>query len=299
MPRIHGRSPVSRGSGTVVPVFVEKTIRPPASWCLFTCGMDPSLSVLVTGSSGRIGGAVVAELIRRGHAVRGFDLTPTLGLADCVAGDLTDRAALDRAMQGVHSLIHLAATPDDADFLTELLPNNITGLYHVMESARVAGVRRIILASSGQVNWWQQRDGPFPIRPEDPTSPKHWYAATKMFMEAIGRSYTEIHGISVIVARLGWCPRTSGQVEEIAASELFRDVYFSPGDVGRFFACAVEAPADVRHAVVYGASRPLKQPRFDMTSASKLLGYEPVESWPQGVEIVTGSPWPADTIFHK
>ena len=253
--------------------------------------MKSPLSVLVTGSSGRIGRAAVAELQRRGHNARGFDLTPTPGLADCITGTLTDRAALDRAMHGIHSLVHLAATPDDADFLTELLPNNITGLYHVMESARAAGVRRIILASSGQVNWWQQRDGPFPIRPEDPVSPKHWYAATKMFMEAIGRSFSEIHGISVIIARLGWCPRTREQVEEIAASELFRDVYFSPGDVGRFLACAVEAADTVRHAVVYGASRPLTKPRFDMSSAAKLFGYEPMESWPQGVEIVTGSPY--------
>jgi len=251
--------------------------------------MPAPISVLVTGSSGRIGRAAVAELQRRGHTVRGFDLTPTPGLADCITGDLADRAALDRAMQGSHSLIHLAATPDDADFLTELLPNNITGLYHVMESARAAGVRRIILASSGQVNWWQQHAGPFPIRPDDPVSPKHWYAATKMFMEAIGRGFVEFHGISVIVARLGWCPRTRAQVEEIAASGLYRDIYFSPGDAGRFFACAVEAPADVRHAIVYAASRPLTRQRFDMSSAARLLGYEPLESWPQGIAIVTGS----------
>jgi nucleoside-diphosphate-sugar epimerase len=254
--------------------------------------MVSSLSVLVTGSSGRVGRAAVAELLRRGHSVRGFDLAPTPGLADCVTGSVTDRAALDRAMQGIHSLIHLAATPDDADFLTELLPNNITGLYHAMESARAAGVRRIVLASSGQVNWWQQKNGPFPIRPDDPVSPRHWYAATKMFMEAIGRGFVEIHGISVIVARLGWCPRTREQVDEIAASELFRDVYFSPGDAGRFFACAIEANAEVRHAVVYAASRPVTRQRFDMTSSARLLGYEPQESWPQGVEIITGSHWP-------
>ena len=244
--------------------------------------MSKPVRVLVTGSSGRVGRAAVAELLRRGHTVRGFDLTPTRGLTDCVIGNLSDRAALDRAMENVECAIHLAATPDDDDFLASLLPNNITGLFHTMEAARCAGVRRIVLASSGQVNWWQQATGPFPIRVEDPVSPKAWYAATKMFMESAGRTYAEMHGMSVIVARLGWCPRTPEQVAEIAASELFRDVYFSPGDAGRFFACAVEAPDEVRHAVVYGVSRALVQPRFDLSSAEKLLGFVPQESWPQG-----------------
>ena len=94
---------------------------------------------------------------------------------------------LERAMDGIQCLVHLAATPDDDDFLTQLLEPNIAGLYHVMEAARLARVRRIILASSGQVNWWQQQTGPWPIRADDPPSPKYWYAATKMFMEAIGR----------------------------------------------------------------------------------------------------------------
>ncbi len=244
--------------------------------------MGTPVRVLVTGSSGRVGRAAVAELLRRGHIVRGLDLTPTRGLADCVIGTLTDRAALDRAMEKIECVIHLAATPDDDDFLASLLPNNITGLFHTMEAARCAGVRRMVLASSGQVNWWQQATGPFPIRAEDPPSPKAWYAATKMFMESAGRTYVEMHGMSVIIARLGWCPRTPEQVAEIAASELFRDVYFSPGDVGRFFACAVEAPEDVRHAVVYGVSRAIVQPRFDLAPAEKILGYVPQESWPRG-----------------
>ena len=244
--------------------------------------MSKPVSVLVTGSSGRIGRAAVAELLRRGHTVRGFDLTPTPGLGDCVISDLSDRAALDRAMENVECVVHLAATPDDADFLASLLPNNITGLFHVMEAARCAGVRRMVLASSGQENWWQQFTGPFPITPAAPTSPKAWYAATKMFMESAGRTYVEMHGMSVIVARLGWCPRTVEQVAEIAASEHFRDVYLSPGDAGRFFACVVGAPPEVSHAVVYATSRPLVLARFDLSTAEQMLGYVPQESWPQG-----------------
>ena len=250
--------------------------------------MAQRISVLVTGSSGRIGRAVVAELTHRGHTVRGFDRTPTPGLDDCILGDLTDRAALDRAMRGIACLVHLAATPDDDDFLTELLPNNIVGLFHTMESTRAARVKRIILASSGQVNWWQQQRGPFPVRPEHPTSPRSWYAATKVFMEAIGSGFAESEGIGIIVARLGWCPRTSAQVAEIASTDWAKDIYFSPGDAGRFFACAVEAPAGVRHLLVNAASRPFAQARLDLSAASEMLGYEPQETWPEGIEMIRG-----------
>jgi len=241
-------------------------------------------SVLVTGSSGRIGRAVVAELVRHGHFVRGFDRVAGPGPSECLVGTLTDRPALDRALTGIECLVHLAATPDDADFLTELLPNNLIGAYHVLESARLAGVSRLILASSGQVNWWQRQAGGIPVRPEDPPSPRYWYAATKMFLESIGRGFAEMHGISVIVVRLGWCPRTPEQQQEIASQEWSQDVYLSPGDAGRFFACAVEAPTTVRHAVVNAASRPRYQEQFDMTSAQVLLGYEPRDSWPEGLD---------------
>lgn len=244
--------------------------------------------VLVTGSAGRIGSAVVQELLARGHAVRGFDRVPTPDLPHSIMGSVANASDIEQAMAGVTTVIHLAATPDDTDdFVGDIVPNNVVALHHLMEAARRAGVRRIILASSGQVNDTQQRAGPFPVRASDPVTPRYWYAATKMFMESIGYSYSQRHGISVIVVRLGWCPRTLAQVEEIASAELHQDVYLSPGDAGRFFACAVEAPESVRWAIVYAASRPIHQPRFDLESTRALLGFEPHEQWPQGIEIVT------------
>jgi nucleoside-diphosphate-sugar epimerase len=246
--------------------------------------MTDAPTVLVTGSGGRIGQAVVAELTARGRPVRGFDRVPTPGLADQIVGDITDAAAVRRAVAGVGALVHLAATPDDDDFLTQLLPNNIVGAYQVLEAARLAGVRRLVLASSGQVVWWQRFTGPFPITADVPLTPRAWYAATKVFQEAAGRALAEGHGLSVIAARLGWCPRNAEHVEELRRTDWGPDVYLSPGDAGRFFACAVEAPASIRFAVVYACSRPVREVLYDMGPAKKLLGYEPRDRWPEGIE---------------
>ncbi len=241
--------------------------------------------VLVTGSSGHIGRTVVRELTSRGHDVRGFDRVPTPGLADCVVGDVLDPSACRRALTGITTLIHLAATPDDvADPVKDLFAPNITGVYNVFEAAREAGVRRIILASSCQVVWNQRKTGPMPITVDTPPTPRSWYAATKMFLEGAGRAFADNHGISVVAVRVGWCPRP-GQEQELAATPWAHDVYFSPNDAGRFFACAVESKADIHFAVVYASSKPVRVRVLDLEPARTLLGYEPRDQWPQGVNL--------------
>jgi nucleoside-diphosphate-sugar epimerase len=243
----------------------------------------PDGRVLVTGSSGRIGRAVVAELQARGQLVRGFDRTATPNLADMVVGTLTREADVKRAVEGANAVIHLAATPDDADFLHEIVPNNIVGVYHVLEQAQAAGVQRLVLASSGQVTWYERLRGPWPVGVHVQPTPRYWYAAAKAFLEAAGRAFAEKFGMSVIAVRLGWCPRTKEQVEEIAASEWAQDVYLSPGDAGRFFAAAALAPAAISYQLLYATSRPLRATTMDLEPARRVLGWEPQESWPHGI----------------
>ena len=47
---------------------------------------------------------------------------------------------------------------------------------------------------------------------------------------------------------------------------------------------AVDPPADVRFEVVYATSRPARQVIYDPTPARELLGFEPLDTWPEGVE---------------
>jgi nucleoside-diphosphate-sugar epimerase len=242
------------------------------------------MKILITGAAGVVGRTVAKALAHAGHEVRGFDLRPTLVVSDHVVGSLMDAAALDRGLEGRECLIHLAACPDDADFMTELLPNNIVGLYNVLEAARRAGVGRVILASSGQVTWGQHLNGPWPSRVTSQPTPKSWYAVTKLFAENAGRIYAERHNMDVLAVRLGACPRSRQQADEIFASEIIRDLYFSPRDLERFFVQAVAVPPGFGFRIVYASSRPTLRQRSDLESARQLLGYEPQDTWPEYLE---------------
>jgi hypothetical protein len=69
----------------------------------------------------------------------------------------------------------------------------------------------------------------------------------------------------------------------VVNSEWAQDVYLSPGDAGRFFACAVEA-ANVRFAIVFATSKPRHRVHLDLGSARDVVGFEPMDTWPDGIE---------------
>ena len=247
--------------------------------------LDRQVPVLVTGSAGRLGRAAVTALVAAGWRVRGFDCAPTPDIAGSVVGNLTDQRAVQQAAQGVGAVIHLGATPDDDDFMTRLLPNNLIGLHHVLEAAREADVKRIFLASTGQVNWWQQLEGPWPNRPDDPVTPRHWYAVTKVAAEAAGKAYAKNFGMTVMAVRLGWCPRTPEQAQELAATPRGHDTYLSEGDAGRFFVRALEADLPPGFWTIFVASRPVHRAILDLEPTKRLLGWEPLDQWAEGARI--------------
>ena len=239
--------------------------------------------VLVTGARGAVGTAASIELRRRGHFVRGFGRNAMENVDEACVGDLADRAAVSAASEGVDAVVHLAATPDVSDFMTELLQPNIVGVYNVMEAAREHGVKRVVFASTVQtVMGFQKFADQELIRPEDGTAPRNHYSVSKVFGEAMCEMYAHEYGISTIPVRVGWLPREQHHVDSLSKSEWGQNVYLSPGDTGRFFACCVEAGELPPVTTLFVTSIPKTRTILDLEPSKRWVGYEPQETWPEG-----------------
>ncbi len=116
--------------------------------------IEPGDEILVTGGTGFIGSSVSGQLVVRGAKVRvlvrpGSPVGHLDRAVTVVPGDVRDRAAVRRAVQGARMVFHLAAlyrfwAPDPRVF-TEI---NVTGTRHVIEEATTAGCERIVYTST-------------------------------------------------------------------------------------------------------------------------------------------------------
>ena len=239
--------------------------------------------VLVTGASGAIGTPVCRHLLGRGHQVRGLALEANTDLADSVIGDLSDLDKVHEAVADMHTVIHLGAYPNNADFLNVLLEPNVRGLYHVCAAAVAAGVQRLVIASSLQVISGLGKEGL--IRVEDGVAPTNHYALTKVWAEDLGEMYARVHELSVVLVRIGWFPRNTDEARHLAQYEHGPSVYFSHGDAAHFFACCVDSPSPGpgESLTVFATSQPTGTPRLDLSPARATLGYKPRDTWPEGM----------------
>ncbi|MFT3998444.1 MAG: NAD(P)-dependent oxidoreductase [Asticcacaulis sp.] len=110
------------------------------------------MTILVTGSAGHLGEALMRTLRGRGEPVVGVDILPS-AFTDHV-GSITDRAFVARSMQGVDAVLHTAtlhkphvATHSRQDFID----TNITGTLNLLEEAVAQKVRAFVFTSTTSV----------------------------------------------------------------------------------------------------------------------------------------------------
>jgi UDP-glucose 4-epimerase len=166
------------------------------------------LQVLVTGGAGFVGATLVRRLVTAGHSVRVLDNFSTgdpsylAGVdAELVKGDIRDPAALDAALDGMQSVVHLAAAGSVVQSVADPAANfdvNVVGTFRVLDAARRAGVQRIVLASTGGALIGEatppvdERSLPKPISP---------YGASKLAGEGYAHAFARAYGLGTVALR--------------------------------------------------------------------------------------------------
>ena len=167
-------------------------------------------SYLITGGCGFIGSHIAEALVAEGHRVRVFDNLATghlenlNGFADhveFVRGDIRDPAALQAAMQGIEFVFHEAALVSVAISVEQPEENdaiNIRGTLNVLQAARAAGAKRVVLASSAAI---YGNNPELPKREEMLPEPESPYALAKLVGEHYLHLFSTLYGLQTVVLR--------------------------------------------------------------------------------------------------
>jgi nucleoside-diphosphate-sugar epimerase len=288
-------------------------------------------SILVTGGLGYLGRNVVARFAEHGERVisynRDFAVSDRDGV-ECVQGELYDLPRLVSALRefDVDRIVHTAAM-SHPELSVELpittVTANVDGTLHVLEAARMVGVRRIVNFSSecayGNVVGPVHEDAPL-----HPTTP---YGVTKVATELLGQVYTDRYGLDVVSLRpselYGPGNRMPQYLREMIRAGLDGRPYrLAQGGDQRFhfvhvddvaaateLAAGVAAPRQRVYNVAGGEQRSLadaaalvreaipgadidvgpglldldQQGPWDLSAAREELGYEPAWTFEQGL----------------
>jgi nucleoside-diphosphate-sugar epimerase len=168
------------------------------------------MRILITGGAGFVGSQLGRRLVTEGHEVILLD-NMSYGHLDnllmdgrvfgrFVCRDIRDPGA-DDVYEGVDCVFHLAgvaALPVCQADPREAYDVNVAGTGAVLETARRAGVRRVVFSSTSAV---YERTKGSPLREDDEVAPDLVYACTKQSAEVLCRAYAANYGLDIVVCR--------------------------------------------------------------------------------------------------
>src|SRR5437773_11640853 len=169
------------------------------------------MAVLVIGATGFIGPRLIKRLIDRGESVVGMDLNPGAASfsgvpigAPVVRGDVTQfedvmRVVLDVKPDRVINLAYALGAGEGNPH--QVMRLDILGMDNCFEAARLAGVKRVVYASSIAVSGQQSHFGDRLVNEDDPVHGTSQYAMHKAFNEFQARKYIKNYGMSIVGVR--------------------------------------------------------------------------------------------------
>ncbi|MCG3142693.1 MAG: UDP-N-acetylglucosamine 4-epimerase [Anaerolineae bacterium] len=166
------------------------------------------MNFLITGGAGFIGAALANQLVRAGHSVRALDDLSAGDNASLDArvlftrGDVRDVPKLWGLLRGVDCVYHLAArvsVPESVLYPVEYNAVNVGGTVALMTAMRDAGVRRVILASSGAAYGEQTAQPVCENAVMHPTTP---YAVSKLAAEYYVHAIGALSNIESVALRI-------------------------------------------------------------------------------------------------
>lgn len=239
--------------------------------------------VLITGAAGRIGSYFAIHhdparyelrlLVRDSDPQEKVDAIRAFG--EVVTGDIGDLDGLKKYMDGMHTVLHLAADASPHATWDSLLPTNINGTYNVCAAAKAAGVQKIIYASS--IHAVSGYDRHAQVKTSEPVNPGDMYGVSKCFGEALCRYMAEQEGVDAIAIRIG-----AFQPLEAAQHGGWLgmiDAFVSHRDLHQLVEKCIDAD-HLRFAVFHGLSANTFN-RLDISDARELVGYEPQDDFTQ------------------
>ncbi len=164
--------------------------------------------VLVTGASGFVGQQLCAEMLKQGWHIKAALRAPHPlpgGVKPVMVGAIDDGTDWTDALQGVDTVIHLAARvhvmKDTAsDPLAEFLKVNLYGTANLAQQAKQAGVKRLVYVSSIKVNG-ECTSEMHPYTESDQADPQDPYGVSKWQAEQALQRIAEETGLEIVIVR--------------------------------------------------------------------------------------------------
>jgi UDP-glucose 4-epimerase len=215
--------------------------------------------VLVLGSTGFLGGHLVPELSRLGHDVRTYGRRPG-GHRDVreIVGSLDDTEGLARAMEGAAVVVHLAWEGYPTSSVVDPIGHmgaNMRFSRAVLEACRLAGVPRLVFASSGGTVYGIPEKVPIPE--SHPTLPISTHGLSKLIAEKMLAASPHVHTIVMRTANAYGPGQRPGREQGLVATALGRIAAGRPveiwgdGSAVRDFVHAADVAAAFAQAVEY------------------------------------------------